>query len=219
MRAYISIIKHIIRYRVLQINNKYYIVDIEENPRFFLFPFLTWFHIYTLYELEEDQARKISDYNKTKGPDGREVFSTLYFFIVGISLTLGKVVASSGLAYIPFINNTIVHILFLLLAIGAVVYFRIIQYRKTYEKMHQLVDLKPLNKKYARFYPINKLNYVYLLFMWLFFLGFAFLASALFLQLSILLGLLGFWTFISLAAVAYRFFIHPKYKYTCTFYE
>lgn len=38
LQAYVSIIKGIARIRVVQIENKYYIVDIEENTRFFFIP-------------------------------------------------------------------------------------------------------------------------------------------------------------------------------------
>lgn len=219
LQAYVSIIKSIARYRVLQINNQYYVVDIEESPRFFFFPFMTWTHMYTLYELEQEQARRISEYNKERGAVGLEAFSVYYFLIVGLSLALGKTIVSSGIAYIPFLNNTIVQWLFLLLAVAAIVYFRFVQHRKTYEKMHQLVDLKPLNRQYVKFYPVNKMNYVFGFVMWLFFLGFTCLSLGLFLQLNLLLGLISFWAFLSVVAIAFRLFVHPNYVYKCAFYE
>jgi len=219
LQAYVTIIKSIARYRMVQINNKYYIVDIEENPGFFFFPFITWVHIYTLYELEEGQASRIFAHNKTKGTAGIETFSTYYFLIVGISFVLGKTVVSSGIAYIPFLNNTIVQWLFLLLAVAAVIYFRFVQHQKTYRKMHQLVDLSTLNRKYVKFYPVNKMNYVFLLIQWLFFLGFSYLSVGMFLQLDLLLGLIGFWVCLSMVAIIFRLFIHPNYVYKCNFYK
>lgn len=219
LQAYVSIIKSIARYRMVQINNKYYVVDIEESPRFFFLPFITWVHIYTLYELEEEQARRIFAYNETKGTTGIEAFSAYYFLIVGIGLVLGKTVVSSGIAYIPFLNNTFVQWLFLLLTVAAIIYFRFVQHRKTYIKMHQLVDLSTLNRQYVKFYPVNKMSYVFGLIMWLFFLGFTYLSLGIFLQLNLLLGLVGFWAFLSFVAIAFRLFIHPNYVYKCEFYE
>jgi len=219
LQAYVSIIKSIARYRMVQINNKYYIVDIEENPRFFFFPFITWLHIYTLYELEEGQACKIYAYNETKGTAGMEAFSLYYFLIVGISFVLGKTAVSSGIVYIPFFGNTFAQGLFLFLAVVAVIYFRYVKHRKTYIKMHQLIDLGSLNRKYVKFYPVNKMNYVFFLTQWLVFLGFIFLSVGLFLQLDLLLGLLGVWGFLSMAAIIFRLFIHPNYVYKCNFYK
>lgn len=219
LKAYVSIIKGIARYRLVQLNHKYYLVDLEENPRFFFLPFITWLHIYTLYELEEGQARKIFDYNEAKGPAGIDSFSIYYFLIVGIGLVLGKTIVSSGIAYIPFLANPFVQALFLLLTVAAVLYFRYVEHGKTHIKMHQLVDLSTLNRKYVRFYPVNKLNYIFCLLHWLTLLGLIVLALGLFLQLNLLLGLIGFWVFLSMAVLTYRLFIHPNYVYKCNFYK
>src|SRR5690625_684033 len=108
---------------MVQINNKYYIVDIEENPGFFFFPFITWVHIYTLYELKEGQASRIFAHNKTKGTAGIETFSTYYFLIVGISFVLVKTVVSSGIAYIPFLYITFFYLLFLFLVVDVFIFF------------------------------------------------------------------------------------------------
>src|SRR5690625_684035 len=146
-------------------------------------------------------------------------FFLYYFLFYCISFVLGKTVFSSEIAYIPFLNNTIVLWLFLLLAVAAVIYFRFVQHQKTYRKMHQLVDLSTLNRKYVKFYPVNKMNYVFLLIQCMFFLGFSYLSVVMFLLLDLLFCLIGFWVCLSMVAIIFRLFIHPNYVYKCNFYK
>lgn len=219
MKAFVSIIKGIARYRLLRINNRQYLIDLEENPRFFFFPFIMWTHIFTVYELQEENSQIVIEYNDKKGPIGYDVMPIIYPLVVGISFVLGKSFVGAGFANIPFVNHKIIQVLCIILVIIATVLWRIREHKRTYEKMSNLITFKKPNRLYVKFYPINKMNYVFQAIVWFLSIGMAILSIGLFIQENLFIGLLGFCIFISLLSLVYRLFVYPKYIYKCAFYE
>lgn len=45
------------RYRVMEKSDNYYLLDTEETFWFYIIPFLTWFHKYKIYAIDEAQAQ------------------------------------------------------------------------------------------------------------------------------------------------------------------
>lgn len=219
LKAFVSIIKGIARYRLIRINNKDYLVDLEENPRFFFFPFIMWTHIFTLYELQGDHSKKVFEYQSKKGPIGYDAMPIVYPLVVGISFVLGQSFVRAGFANIPFVNHQVIQILCIILIIIATFLWRIREHKRTYEKMSNLITFTNSNRLYVKFFPINKMNYVFQAIIWLVFIGMTILSIGLIIQENLFIGLLGFWVFISFLPLVYRLFIFPKYIYHCVFYE
>lgn len=218
LHTYISQIKGIIRYRLLHIDGKYYLVDLEENPLFYFFPFLTWFHKYTLYELNEEQAQRILD-NQYQRQSGTAIFSIIYPLSVGTSLILGKAFVSSGLAQIPFFQSKFIQILFLLLTVLACVYFWGHLHKKAILKMEEIVPLRSLDRYYARFIPEEKRSYFSSIFIALVAALFIFVGVSLVIIENLLLGFATFCFFIFFYPISFRGFLHPEKVYKSIFYK
>lgn len=219
MKAFISIINSITRFRLIRINNRQYLIDLEENPRFFFFPFIMWTHIFTVYELQEKDSQTITEYNDKKGSTGYDVMPIIYPLIVGISFVLGNGFVGDSLASVPFVNHKVIQALCIILVVVATVLWRIREHKRTLENMSNLITFEDSKHLYIRFLPINRMNYVFQVIMWLFSIGMIILSLGLFLKENLFIGLLCFWAFISLLPLIYRLFIHPKYIYKCAFYE
>lgn len=211
--AYVSILKNL-RYRSIRHGSHNYLLDLEQNKYYFIFPFLLWTDILKVYQLDQEALM-----NLEKIKHRTNFIDSLMMLIVGLSFVLGKMVVSAGFIQIEFLNSIIGNVIFLLLMTSIVVVFRIRQHRKNEEKMQQLLAVEKLNIYYIKLYPKKIKGIIFPLFMWVFFIFFTYMSILLAIKLHLLIGIIGYWGFLSIVFIAFRLFIHSNYEYTISYYE
>src|SRR5699024_8878223 len=99
------------RYKLLHVDGAYYIYDADRLMWSSVFPFIYWFIPHPVYQI--DQAT----YEKLKMPDEEKRSRTwLIVLVLGISVPLGRVLASFTDQYVdamPYVFMTIMFVIFI----------------------------------------------------------------------------------------------------------
>lgn len=142
MHTKVHAVRENIRYRVLEIDNHYYLVDIEENLLFYFIPFLTWFHTYKIYVIDEALAKGFierSKEEKEKGKKRKVQTAVLLPIALTLSIVFGRILIGMGFNDLVFFQGIAINIVTLTLTVIAIGYFWRTMYKRGIEKINHLL--------------------------------------------------------------------------------
>lgn len=164
----ISSLEHVfknIRYKLLHIDDEYYLLDMDRSFFSFVFPFIYWFVPHPVYQIDKLTVEKLEMPEEEKGSRMWMVFPA-----TGISLILGRQLSTLSEGFddsMSFFLTIIVLIILFFIIIG----FRFFLYHSRYNKMNNIVKLDTLPKRFIKIRPEKIGSYFQAIFYYLFSLG------------------------------------------------
>jgi len=181
VRIIVSTLEHVfknIRYKLLQVDDEYYIYDADRLLWSIAFPFMHWFNPHTVYQIDKNT------YEELKTPKEEKRSKTwLIVLILGVSVPLGRMLASFTDQYVdamPYVFMTIMFAIFIAISVG----LRILLHHSRRRKINNIIELESLSKKVIRIRPIKIGSYIQALFVYFFFLGLSLFAGFLYVELK-----------------------------------
>lgn len=222
MHTKVHAVRGNIRYRVLEIDNYYYLVDLEENLLFYLIPFLTWFHTYNIYEIDEALAKTFTEKGKgekEKEKERKAQTKVLLPIALSLSIVFGRMLIGMGVNDIIFFQSTVINIITLTLTVLSISYFWSAMYRQSEEKLKSFLTDQSLQSYRAKFYPKKKKEYFQMLFFMVFLLFFISGTAVLLLTEGLLIGIICFALFLVMYSIMFRLHIHVGKDYKGVFID
>ena len=177
----INTLEHVfknIRYKLLHVDDKYYIYDADRLMWSSVFPFIYWFIPHTVYQIDK------ATYEKLQIPDEKKRSkSWLIVLVLGVSVPLGRVLASFTDQYVdamPYVFMTIMFVIFIAISVS----FRLLLHRSRKRKIHHKTELNELSKQEIKIRPATLGGYFQALFLYFFFLCLSVFAGFLYAELQ-----------------------------------
>ncbi|MEJ8778597.1 DUF443 family protein [Pseudogracilibacillus sp. ICA-222130] len=160
-----------IRYKLVKINDEYYILDQDKPMWLILFPFVYWFKSHLVYQINEATYERLKHAEEKKSGKWEIVLP-----VVLIGPFLGRVLAPMTEKYdnvIPYILNIALAITFIIIMISVRIYVHQACYKKT-DKITNGLEILP--KKKIKIRPKKLGDYLvatfgYFLFLTFFLMG------------------------------------------------
>ena len=159
-----------IRYKLVKINDEYYVLDQDRPIWLILFPFIYWFKSHLVYQINESAYKRLKHANEEKGGKWKMILPVAF-----ISPFLGRLLASITERYdylIPSVLSIILVVIFIVITLGVRIYVHQACYKKT-DKMTG--GLEQLPKRKVKIRPKKISNYLVASLGYLLFLCFAFM--------------------------------------------
>lgn len=189
------------RYRVLFKDGKYYLADIEWNYLVYLFPFFYWWIPARIYEISEQQFKKIDMNDETK--EIRENFTKKWEKDSGaweLGIGIGTSIVVFGVFDHFYLNvNATVRLIFVLLIFASFVFLRIRINRS--EKIEMRRELQLVNPRKTKIVPETRKMVGDVLMEYLLILGGAILLGYDFVNGGEILSLLFYGFFLALTII------------------
>lgn len=161
----ISTLEHVfknIRYKLLHVQGKYYIYDMDRLGWSFLFPFIHWFMPHPVYQIDE------ATYEKLKMPDEENRSRTWIVLVAaGMSVVLVRIFSS----ILDKLDDTLsfrltLTFLFVFLLVTTII--RVSLRRSKYKELNNKVKLNALSVTFVNIKPANKKSYMLAIYYYLF---------------------------------------------------
>lgn len=121
-----------IRYKILHVGDKYYILDMDQPIWSIIFPFLYWFIPHSVYQIDYDSVEKLKMPLKHQGSRGWMVVLT-----TGISIFLAQLIAPS-LSDFNSGTSIVLKSVVLVMSMTVIVEIRLYIYKGSYKKLIKL---------------------------------------------------------------------------------
>lgn len=149
------------RYKVLEVDEEYYILDMTSTYWLFILPFLNWFFSHKAYRIDKSILKEIQSYESN-----RTNVSAVATIATGFAVMMSAVLR-------PIFNNLFLHtssvfnLTLLITTVLLLILFRVFLHHKQWKKMSRHISLKdtPFNTVKVKdiqgsFYPLHILGYV-----------------------------------------------------------
>ena len=191
-----------VRYKLLQVDNKYYLLDMDRLVWSIVFPFIYWFVPHLVYQIDK------ANYESLKIPDeqrGGRIWGVLA--IAGISVPLGRLIGSISDQYIDAMPYVFMMIMFIVF-IGISICIRLFVCRSNNRKMNNRIRLDMTPKRHIKIRP-TIVGFFKAFLMYFSFLGLSIFAGFLYVELKDFLAGVCFVMFVSLFSLTNTFIIPP----------
>lgn len=208
------------RYRVIEKNNNYYLLDTEETPLFHIVPFLTWFHKYKIYAIDDAQAQYFMESKGRKEKEVKKVNTSLIVPItLPFSIILGRILIDMGVNDVALFQSTAFNIATLILTIMAIGYFWRSLYKRNGEKVKHVFNNRSLQTHKIKLYTEKKKDYLKMFLFWLASVLFIIMGVGLLVIEGLLIGLISFGLFYFAYTFSFRFFPYVGEGYKSVFVD
>jgi len=190
------------RYRILRIENNYYLLDMEKNIWAIFLPLLFWLMPQKAYNVNLNTIESLRAPTST---------STNLSSIISLGIG-GSVILSQVLKPIlDFSIQTamIVNVLMLILTASIIFYLRLYSRKKSYQRLHNSVDLESLDTMLIKIKPKFFKQYIVPIFGHLFFVILTIFSISLFITTGNFIGIIFFTLFFSFVLIADTSAVHP----------
>lgn len=204
MNCEVNFLKTNVRYRIIQIADDYYLLDMEKSIWLMFMPVLLWLMPQKIYKIDADIAKELSvptSYTSESkgivwlGAGGAAVLTPL------VQPLLDQAIGST----------IIVNLLLLMIVTTILISLKLYIRKSLLNKVSNTVDIDQLETKTIRIWPKYFMQYINP-FIFIIFIGFFVVGSFyLFLILSDLIPLIGFLVALSLLLILNMFFIDPRF--------
>lgn len=214
-------VKGNIRYRIIESENNYYLLDIEVTPLFYLIPFLPWFHKYKVYAIDEVQAQHFMNSKEKQDRADKERAKTaiLVPLMIPLSIVFGRMLINMGFNDIPLFQTSAINVATLVLTFIAISYFWRAMYKRNGEKVKHIITNQSLQTYEVKFYPKKKREYFQTFLYWFASLLFTMMGAALLIGLGKLIGLICFVIFLTINMTSFRSHLHVGKEYKAVFID
>ena len=221
MHIKIHAVKRNIRYRIIEAENNYYLVDIEVTPWFYLIPFLPWFHKYKVYAIDEAQAQyfMIDKEKQYKGDKERAKTAFLVPLMLPLTVVFGRILIDMGFNDISLFQTSAVNIATLVLTFITISYFWKAKYTRNGEKVKHVITNQSLQTYRVKFYPKKKKEYIQTFLYWFASLLFTIMGAALLIEMGQLIGFICFVIFLTINMTSFRSHLHVGKEYKGVFVD
>lgn len=190
------------RYRIINTNGKYYVLDIENSIWPIFIPFLFWLIPQTIYKIDYNTVEKLR--NPSSGTN-----NLMPIMILGIG---GSAVLSRILKTIldfSIKTSLIVNVVLLIVSIIIIVLARLYTRKSSDDRLNKLINLEELPTKRIKIKPKGFNQYFIPIFIYLFFLLFIVAMGFLFIETSNFTPLIAFILPLPILLICNTSTIHP----------
>ncbi|MBU5465371.1 DUF443 domain-containing protein [Virgibacillus sp. MSJ-26] len=191
------------RYRILSVDDAYYIIDIEESVWTILIPFLFWWMPQKVYKADYKIVEKL----KESTSDGNNL-GVIFILGVGGSAVLSRIL--KPIMDFSMQTNVLSNIFLLIISTLIIINVRLYMRKLLGKRLSKLVDLTELNSRTIKLKPKYFRQYLVPVFIQLFFLIFIIALGFAFTQTSNFIGIFSFIVFLSLLSLCNTTTIHPN---------
>jgi len=174
-----------VRYKLIQVGDTYYLVDMDRVIWSIAFPFIYWFIPHPVYQIDEDT------YDSLKMPDEQKrgrMWKVLT--ATGISIPLGRSLASITDQYVDsmqYVFTMVMFIVFIVISICG----RFYVHRSSNRKINTTISLDTSPKRSIKIRP-TMVGFIKAFYLYFLFLGVSILIGFLYLEIKDLLLGIGF---------------------------
>lgn len=160
-----------IRYKLVQVDDTYYILDMDRVIWSIIFPFMQWFRPQLVYQIDQAMYEKV-----TTPPTKKGVKVSIIFLYIGAPIALGRLLYP----YIKelTISSSFVETITILVSSFALAFmFRLFYRYSEYKKLTKMIKLETLPKRYIHIKAKKLISYVPVIYFYCFLVGFSALFS------------------------------------------
>jgi len=191
-----------VRYKLLQVDDTYYLLDMDRLAWSIVFPFIYWFVPHPVYQIDK------ATYESLKIPDeqrGGRIWGVLA--IAGISVPLGRLIGSISDQYIdamPYVFMMIMFIVFIDISIC----IRLFVHCSSNRKMNNRIRLDTMPKRNIKIRP-TIIGFFKAFLLYFSFLGISIFAGFLYVELKDFLAGVCFAWLVTFSLLSNTFIIPP----------
>ena len=168
-----------IRYKLVNVEGEYYILDQDRPIWLILFPFIYWFKSHIVYQIDQASFEKLKQPDEKKRSKWEMILPVAF-----ISPFLGRILASKAERY-NHLSSSMISIVLIIVFIMITISIRIYVHQTCFKKTDKITGgLEMLPKRKIKIRPKKTSIYLGAIFTYFFFLSFSILGGALTISLN-----------------------------------